>query len=174
MAASDRSQYKQVLTGVLGALRTVSNAALAVAQDAQRFVGTDVGPNAVPATGTFNYAIARVNRPVKLIEARILPGGALTGAAGNFAVINVVWSNENGGTTVLAGCNTNGTTLNTSVFPSTTGNWSQGTSILIAQNSSQNQVIPSGSYIYVAHTNTGASGVAVPGGTSFQLIWEEV
>lgn len=173
--ASDRTQYKQVLVGVVGALRTVSNAFKMVAQDAQRFETASVGAAATAATGTQNFLVARVERPVQLIEARILPGGALVGAAGNFQTISFGYTNDaSSSVTVLAQCNTNGTTLNTTPFPSTTGNWAFGTSILVAQNASQNQVIPSGSFIVVQAANTGAAGIAMPAGTVFQLLVEEV
>ena len=111
MSSSDRTQYKQVLLGALGSSRTIANAANCVAQDAQRFETASVGTAATAATGTINYSVARLDRPVVIKEARILPGGTLVGAAGNFQTVTLAYTNDGGGAVVnVAQCNTNGTT----------------------------------------------------------------
>ncbi len=172
MATSDRTQYKQVLIGVLGALRTVSNSFLAVAQDAQRFDYAGVG-NANTALATINFPLCRVDRPVLIKECRILPGGALTAGA-NFVQINFGYTNDVTNTiTVLAGCNTNAANLDVGNFPSATGNWAFGASIKVAQNANQNQVVPSGSQL-VWQSSNGTVGMAIPANTQFQGLWEEV
>jgi hypothetical protein len=181
MAASDRTQWKQVVIGVLGSLRTVANSFLAVAQDAQRFQGYDVAA-ATTATTDYNFAVARVDRPVQVKEVRILPGGALTYTAGNYVTLNVVYTNDNTGVangTVLGTIATNNTAAN-----GATGNWAAGTSITIPLftattananlNESSNMIVPSGSQLFVTSTHTGGAGVAIPAGTRFQVLWEEV
>lgn len=175
MASSDRTQYKQVLLGAVGSSRTISNAADMVAKDAQRYETTSVGTAATAATGTINYSVARLDRPVVIKEARILPGGTLVGAAGNFQTVSLSYTNDNGGgAVVVAQTNTNGTTQNTTSFPGTTGNWSQAVSQLMPFNTANSQLVPAGSHLYFTQANTGAAGVAIPGGTVFQVIWEEV
>jgi len=175
--ASDRTQYKQVLIGMVGALRTVVNSFQMVAQDAQRFSETQLGSTAQAATGTFNYSAARVERPILVKECRIIPGGALTLNATNYQTVTLNYTNDNGGAAViLAQTNTNAV-LNTTSFPGNTGTWAQGTSILVPlqpNSAISNLVVPSGSQLYWSVVNTGAGGVAVPAGTAFQLLWEEV
>lgn len=175
MSSSDRTQYKQVLIGALGSSRTIANAANCVAQDAQRYEMVTVGTAATAATGTINYSVARLDRPVVIKEVRILPGGTLVGAAGNFQTITLAYTNDGGGAVVnVAQTNTNGTTQNTVTYPGTTGNWAQAVSQLVPFNTSNSQLVPAGSHLYFVQANTGAAGVAIPAGTTFQLIWEEV
>ena len=59
-------------------------------------------------------------------------------------------------------------------YPGTTGNWAQAVSQLVPFNTSNSQLVPAGSHLYWVQANTGAAGVAIPAGTTFQVIWEEV
>lgn len=180
--STDRTQYKQVVAGSLGDNRTIANAINCVQQDAQRFQKVDVGGAALTATTTYNFPVARVERPVLVKEVRILPGGALTTAAGNYTTISYGYTNDNTGIaniTTLGQINTANTAANGG-----TGNWASGTSILVTAftsatvntnaNQSINSTIPAGSQIFVISTPTGGAGVAVPAGTAFQMLWEEV
>lgn len=174
MATSDRTQLKQVMAGSIGDGRSMStvnplSGAGCVAQDAQRFVTVPVGGAALGATSDYTFGAARVDRPVQIKEVRILPGGALVAAAGNLVTINYGYTNDGGGSlTVMGTCNTN------TAGNGGTGNWAAGVSVVVAANTSVNAIVPSGSHLQVTSTHTGASGVAVPGGTCFQIIWEEV
>lgn len=167
MATSDRTQLKQVVSGALGASRNVVNAAQTVAQDAQRYEGTAVGPTAVANNVNVNFQVARLDRPVQVKECRILPGGALTQDTGNLA-ISYGYTNDNGGAFTTMG------TINTNTSANGgSGNWVAYTSIVVTANASVNAVVPSGSHFGFKSVNSGA-GLAIPAGTIFQVIWEEV
>ena len=170
MAGSDRTQWKQCVVGELGANRNVSNAALAVAQDAQRFASAFVGTANLGATSNFTFPVAFLDRPVLIKSCYILPGNSLTFAAGNFVTVQYGYTNANGGAmTVQGAINSSNTVANGS-----TGNWTTGIPIQVTANTAVNQVVPSGSLLQVQSLTNGAAGVVVPGGTSFQLILEEV
>jgi hypothetical protein len=167
--ATDRTQYKAVLVGTLGSSRTVVNAALCIAQDAQRYAETAIGITATTAGNDYTLALARLDRPVQVKEVRILPGGTLNFNATNFTTVNYGYTNDGGGSiTVQGGIATSNTAAN-----GATGNWAAGTSIVVPPNANVNQTIPSGSHVQITLTHSGI-GVAVPAGTLFQMIWEEV
>lgn len=170
MANSDRTIFKYVLAGTLGANRSVANAYLCIAQDAQRYQYIDIGAvTATTAATTYTLPGCRFDRPVQMKEVRVLPGGALT-----FSITvseNIAWgyTNDNSGTltATLGTANTNG------VPNGGTGNWSYGTSVLLAPNNNINQIIPSGSQLALTITPV-STGTAIPAGTRFQFIYEEV
>ena len=169
MATSDCTQLKDVLVGSLGSLRTVTNAILCVAQDAQRFIETDVGITATTAATNYTLPVARVDRPVQIIAARILPGGALTYNVTNYVTISYGWTNDNSTTVTLQG----GISTGNTAANGATGNWTFGTSIVVTANTNVNAIVPSGSQLAWTLVPTGA-GEAVPAGTVFQIQWEEV
>jgi len=170
MANSDRTQFKQVVAGAVASLRTLVTNPLqgngCVAQDAQRYASvactTGLANNVSP-----NIQVVRVDRPIQVKECRILPGAALTQDTGNL-VISYGYTNDNGGSFTTMG------TINTNTAANGgTGNWSAYQSVLITANTSVNAVVPSGSHFGFKVVNSGA-GLAVPSGTAFQVIWEEV
>ena len=169
--SSDRTQFKQVVAGSIGDSRTLSGtnplaANGVVAQDAQRFEQVGFGPTAGSANTNYTFAMARLDRPVQIKEVRILPGAALT-TNGN-TVVQYGYTNDNGGSfTVMGSVNTN---QNVSLG---TGNWAALQSLVVAANASVNAVVPSGSMLAVKLVAT-APSEAVPAGTAFQVIWEEV
>lgn len=165
--ASDRTQYKQVLVGSVGSSRSVANAPLMVAQDSQRFEAVNVGPTAVANNVNVNWAQNRWDRPVQVKECRILPGAALTQDAGNLA-ISYGYTNDNGGAfTTMGSINTN------TVANGGTGNWAAFVSIVITANTLVNAIVPSGSFFAFKTVNSGA-GLAIPAGSAFQVLGEEV
>ncbi|HEY1695139.1 MAG TPA: hypothetical protein VGG39_23385 [Polyangiaceae bacterium] len=169
MTTSDRSQYKQVLVGSLGSSPSVANAPLCIAQDAQRFLEVDVGITATTAATTYTLPVQRLDRPVNVKEVRILPGGALTFVSANYVTVNYGYTNDNSSSlTVMGSIATNNTAAN-----GATGNWAAGTSIVVPPNSNVNSIIPSGSQTQITVTPSGV-GVAIPAGTRFQMIVEEV
>ena len=169
MSTSDRTQLKDVLVGSLGSLRSVVNAILCVAQDAQRFQAVDVGAGATTAATNYTFPLARVDRPVQIIGARILPGGALTYNVTNYVTISYGWTNDNSTTVTLQG----GIGAGNTAANGAAGNWTFGTSIAVPPNTLVNAIVPSGSQLAWTVVPTGV-GLAIPGGTVFQLLWEEV
>jgi hypothetical protein len=169
MSTSDRTQLKDVLVGSLGSLRSVSNAILCVSQDAQRFDGVAIGALTVNTTN-YTWPLVRVDRPVQIIQARILPGGALVYNA-NAVTIAYGYTNDNqavGSMTTMGFINTANTVANGG-----TANWAVGTSIVITANANVNAIVPSGSQLFMTSTIV-SGGVIIPAGTVFQLLWEEV
>lgn len=153
-----------VMVGELGASRTVVNAAQAVAQDAQRFEGPTLTAASTAGT-TYYWTVARVDRPVKVIEVRVCPGGALTADNTNYAGISYEYTNDGGGSAVVMG------SVNTKVTG--TNSWLAQQSFVVTANAAINAVIPAGSFIYIKSAASGG-GVAIPAGTRFQMLWEEV
>lgn len=172
--SSDRTIFKQVETGALGSNRSVQNAALCIAQDAQRFVEVSIGAAATTATSDYNLPAGRFDRPVTVKEFRILPGGALTFTTGNYVTLTLGYTNDNSATIANTATLTTITTSNTAANGAT-GNWAFGTSINVALNSPNvNMTVPAGSQLVVTSVHTGGAGVAIPGGTRFQILVEEV
>jgi hypothetical protein len=167
MAGSDRTQLKQEILGSFGSGRDVVNAALTVAQDAQRFHLLQVGATAIAANvANMNLCGPRLDRPLFVKEVRILPGGAVT--ANLVATVGYGYTNDNGATVTVMG-SINGNT----VANGGTGNWTFGTSIIVPPNVAVNPVVPSGSFMCVQLLNGGVQP-AIPAGTTFQIIGEEV
>jgi hypothetical protein len=170
MSVSDRTQFKQVVAGSVGDLRTLSNVnPLAsngcVAQDAQRYGSLDF-TTAVAVNVSANYCVATFDRPVRLLAVKFMPASAVT-TNGN-TVFNIGYTNGGGGAlTVLASVNTN---VNANLG---TGNYVALTPITIPLLAAANQLIPSGSLLVLEQIGT-APSEAVPAGSGFQFIWEEV
>lgn len=164
-ADSDRSQFKEVLLGSFGSGRDVVNAVKVIAQDAQRFQETCLVSGQANNVNV-NYSVARVERAVKVVEARILPSAALTQDTGNL-VISYGYTNDNGGSFVTLGQINTNTTANGG-----TGNWTAYQSIVVTANAAQTQP-PANSFLGWKTVNSGA-GLAIPSGTTLQILWEEV
>lgn len=169
MALSDRTQLKAVMAGTLGALRTVTNALLAIAQDAQRFDAIVIGGVTTPGT-TYTFPLVRVDRPIVIKDFRVLPGGALTASATLFETMALVYNNDAGGANTSLASYTTNLTGNGG-----TGNWTVGTSIPLFSAASpiSGATVPAGSQVMMTLTPT-STGTAVPAQTLFQVIWEEV
>lgn len=167
MSATDRTQWKQVMIGELGASRTVSNAAQAVSQDAQRFHSCEIGIAASTAGTTYTLEVARFDRPVKVVEFRALPGAALTSSDANYDTIALNYTNDAGGSVVVVSTATTKT-----AGSGGTGSWVAQTSVSLALTAA-NVALPTGSNMYITLTPTG-TGVAFAAGTRFQVIVEEV
>lgn len=184
MASSDRTQYKQALVGTMGDSRSVSNAALMVAQDAQRYE-TIQFTTAIAVNTSANYSVARFDRPVKIVDFRYLPSAALT-TNGNTTFI-LGYTNDNGGTLQnIVVINTN---QNTSLGMGNQVQWTS-TNILSLANSQSNALnnsnagnnygltpnnllVPSGSHLILRQVATTPSET-LAAGSEFQFIWEEV
>jgi hypothetical protein len=166
MSASDRTQYKQALVGSVGSSRTVSNAPLMVAQDAQRFESVGF-PTGIANNVNVNAQVLRVDRPVQVKEARILPSAALTQDTGNLT-LSYGYTNDGGGAFTTMGSINSNTSANGG-----TGNWAAYQSIVITANTAVNAIVPSGSHFGFKIVNAGA-GLAIPSGSALQVLWEEV
>lgn len=182
MAASDRTQYKQVVAGTIGDLRTLSvtnplQSNGCVAQEAQRYVEAAVVAGfAINTAG--NVSMGRVDRPVLIKEVRILPAATANIAAnpGN-TTFTLGWTNDGGSTFNSVAFINNNTTANGG-----TGNLIQFTSVPVtlftaatanAQlNQTANMIVPSGSHL-VMQVGVTTPSIAI-GSVTFQVIWEEV
>lgn len=175
MASSDRTQFKQVVAGSISDLRTLavtnplqSNGC--VAQDAQRYLPLNLtAGTAINAAA--NYSLARLDRQVVIKELRLLPSAALTTSGNTTFVLG--FTNDGGGTfSNIAVFNTN---QNTSLG---TGNFAQWVSVNCmglagATVTANNQLVPQGAHLVLKQIPTTPSE-ALPAGTAFQVIWEEV
>lgn len=187
--SSDRTQFKQAVAGSIGDSRSIAVNPLqangCVAQDSQRYAEVSF-PTGVAANTTANYSVARFDRPVQIKDFRVLPSAAVT-VNGNTTFI-LGYTNDNGGTLQnIVVINTNQNTV------LGLGNLAQWTSVNILTlantqanalaNSAagnnygltpNNLLVPSGSQLILRQVNTVTLSEAVPAGSAFQLIWEEV
>jgi len=174
MSLTDRSLFKAVLQGSLTGNRNVSNAADVVAKDAQRFESATVGDTASTAGSDYVFPVARVDRAVMIKEVRVLPAAniAMDGAndLANYVTIAYGYSNDNSGPGLGT---TQGSINNKPTANGGVGNMTGMQSVVVAANSNVNQVVPAGSMIAVTTTHSGI-GIAIPAGTKFQVLWEEV
>ena len=184
MAGSDRTQYKQALVGTMGDSRSVSNASLMVAQDAQRYESLQF-TTAIAVNTSANYSVARLDRPVKIVDFRFLPSAAVT-VNGNTTFI-LGYTNDNGGTLQnIVVINTN---QNTALGLGNQVQWTSTYVLSLAntmfnalQNSNagnnygltpNNLIVPSGSHLVLRQVAVTPSE-SIPAGSEFQFIWEEV
>lgn len=177
MASSDRTQLKQAIVGSIGDSRTVTNAFLVVAQEAQRYVVVNV-PAGFAANTAANITLARYDRPVLVKEVRILPDATSNIATnpGN-TTFNIGYTNDNGSVlTSLALMNNNtaanGGTGNLVQFVSQPITLFTATTANANLNQTANMIVPSGSHL-VLQLGVTAPSVAI-GAVGFQVIWEEV
>lgn len=177
MAGSDRTQYKQALLGTMGDSRSVSNAALLVAQDAQRYDSVQF-TSAVAANTSANYSMARLDRPVVIKELRLLPSAAVT-VNGNTTFV-LCYTNDNGGSVQnIAIFNTN---QNTSLGLGNLAQWVSVNCLAVASAVANGNAslfnsaalsVPAGSHLILKQIGTSPSE-SIPAGSEFQFIWEEV
>lgn len=175
MASSDRTQFKQAVGGSIGDSRLLAQPAVlaangCVAQDAQRFESVQFTA-AVAANTSANYSVARLDRPVKLIDFRFLPSAAIT-VNGNTTFV-LGYTNDNGGALQnIAVFNTN---ANTSLGMGNMTQWVSVNCLALAGATLTTNAyqIPAGSHVVVRQIGTSPSE-ALPAGSEFQLIWEEV
>lgn len=181
MAASDRTQYKQVVAGSLGDSRTLSTTnPLAgngvIAQDSQRYAAQSL-PNLAINTYT-NISMARLDRPVLVKECRILPAAAANIAAQPAGTnFTLGYTNDNGGTftsvaTINSNTVANGGTGNLVQFVSVPVTLFTPTTANANLNQTANMIVPSGSHLVLQIG--GATPSIALGPVTFQVIWEEV
>jgi len=168
MANTDRTQYKQVVAGTIGDLRTLSQSTVlasngCVAQEAQRYIVRDI---TVAANTNANYCLARFDRPVNLLTVRLLPTAAVT-TNGN-TTLQLAYTNDNGGNLQNCIVITSNTTANGGF-----GNLVAFTSINLVTGTISNANVPSGSLLVLENFGPTLKE-ALPAGTAIQIIYEEV
>lgn len=182
MAASDRTQYKQVVAGTIGDSRSIVTPPLngngCVAQEAQRYIEACLQANIAVNTAV-NVSLGRVDRPVLIKECRILPTAVsnLAATAAN-TTFTLGYTNDNGGTffsVAFINSNTvaNGGTGNLAAFVSVPVTLFTATTANAALNQTANMIVPSGSHL-VMQLGVVTPSTQLTGPTTFQVIWEEV
>lgn len=180
--STDTEIYKDVLIGSLGSNRSVVNASNTVLRTFQQVAEATLGLASTAGTDYTMPVLRNSNNAIVVKEVRILPSAATVTDVNNanYATISLAWTNDNSAlpnaavlaNTALAAITTL-PTVNTNAPGPGTGNWSAGISIQINQNANINQTVPQGSMLYFQSTHTG-TGMAIPAGTKFQVIWEAV
>ena len=183
---SDCINFKEVLIGSLQS-RNITNAEDVVAKTFQHEADFVLG-SATTAGSDYVWPVNRFNKAQKVIEARILPGAALTTDVANYVTIFYGYTNDNTTTNIATLVNANVTNglngtfqlgfVNTAnVAAGGTGSWVLGTSLKInplPASANVNVVIPANTQIVVGSLHNGAAGIAIPANTVVQLILEDV
>lgn len=170
---SDRTFLKEAQYGQYGST-AAANPVNAVNQMHQRMMDT-LGPQsaATATTGTLYFAGWTTDRAIKVLSVKCMPGGALTANDTNYRTVQLVQNNDLGGAdTTIASLTTQTTGTGGS------GNWNGGGGASPIQSiampvTAANALVAAGQSLQFKITSTG-TGVAVPGSTYLQVIYEEV